>query len=542
MARAPLLTALVLVATACADSITTADGEGVDDPLPTLPENDAELRCPATAADVYEYFVPIVGAVAMGPCGHAAYHDDQGNGWLIAPDASRTEFEYEANSIEYAPTGDLIAWAPTLDGGVRLRDLLGGSERELVESGTVDEFGFVPSFSEPDRSAWLWTCEQGVLERHDLLGSTVVAESVACGSVAGSSGSPRLVYADQDGRVWLADLDGGVQIGGDDLEFVGSDSSSKRDDTLWIDHDGELLVHVAIEWQGDDDIDSEWPVELWARALDRRGQTVFETTDGGFAWQQASRRGAPVFVFHDGELWRFDAGASSSVASGLSRAELAASGELFFATETDELFVAEHSADAPLGSLGQLDVPVELRASRNGTVVAIEHQSDICIVDAQGECEQILLALRRWTRDSGLDDHVLYSTSPWELLATLDDGSMLVIGAPVEVDGPTYDGEQPQPRVMLLSSQGEIEADHPAHHGAQSVRQTFVLAADRLLFESRNEWDSTSLTIAGDDSFPFLGVGNQTIVPMQVWVDARGSRFAYASEHVDTSALNYGTL
>ncbi|HLT36651.1 MAG TPA: hypothetical protein VK034_10200, partial [Enhygromyxa sp.] len=242
-ALAPLITALVLVGSACAD-IDMVGGGGEDDPLLPAPEQDVELRCPATEDLPLNGAGPIVGAVELGPCGHAVFHDDQGQGWLLAPDDSQVELEHVAWSVEFAPTGDLVAWTPTPDGGLRLRDLLGGSERELVAGSTVDGYGFVPSFADPDRSAWLWTCEQGLLERHDLLASEVVAEAVVCGSVVGSSGSPRLSYADADGRVWLADLDGDVLIGTDDLEFVGHDGS-KRDDTLWIDHDGELLVHVA---------------------------------------------------------------------------------------------------------------------------------------------------------------------------------------------------------------------------------------------------------------------------------------------------------
>src|SRR5690606_15970905 len=141
------------------------------------------------------------------------------------------------------------------------------------------------------------------------------------------------------------------------------------------------------------------------------------------------------------------------------------------------LEIAEPSS-TELTSIGQLDTPVEIRPSRSGNAAAIEHHSDTCIIDAQGECDRIVLALRRWTRDAGLDDMVLYSTTPWELLATLDDGRMLVIGAPVEIDGPTYAGEQPEPRVLLLAADGEIEREWPASKGGLSVRQAFVLGPD----------------------------------------------------------------
>jgi hypothetical protein len=171
-------------------------------------------------------------------------------------------------------------------------------------------------------------------------------------------------------------------------------------------------------------------------------------------------------------------------------------------------------------------------------VVAIEHHSDVCILDDLGECNRIVLALRRWTRASGLDDWALYSTTPWELLATLDDGRMLVIGSPVEIDGPTYTGEQPEPRVLLLSEAGEIQAELPALHGGLTVRQVFVLAADRVLFHHRNEWDYGSMLVAG--VLGIVGMGNQNVVSMKAWVDGRGTRVAFVVENSSGHRLNYG--
>jgi hypothetical protein len=530
-APTPLAATLILVVSACSETIAPDQEEQIEN----LPAADAELRCLATEDIPSTNAGPISGSVQLGPCGHAAFHDDQGQGWLLTPDAERSEFEHE--QVEFASTGDLVAWE--FDDALRLRDLLGGSERSVLESGPIDNFGFVPSFTDPSRSAWLWSCEQGVLERHDLDESSPVAESVVCSSVVGSSGSPRLVYADTEGRVWLADLDQDLQLGSDDHEFAGHDGS-KRDDTLWIDHDGELFVHVAIEWQGDDDVDSEWPVSLWARVLDRHGEIVRDTPEG-LAWRQAARRGAPVFVFDEGEIVRFDAGAPSTVAGTPEETELAESGELFFATESDELFVTEPSPTTPLTSIGHLDVPVEISASPSGTIATLEHHSETCILDDQGECDRIVAALRRWTRDFGLDELVLYSTSPWELLATTDDGHMLVIGSPVEVDGPTYTGEQPPPRVLFLSADGEIEAELPAPHGALAVRQVFVLGPDRVLFEYQSEDGIGAVMMAGSE-FGFSSSTTTDIALLQVWVAPGGRRYAYVAELPGSDTLQYSSL
>jgi hypothetical protein len=540
MPRARVLACLLAAASSgCADSNATDDGEQIE----AVADHDAELRCPAAVSPALSVVGPILGGVALGPCGHLAYHDDQGQGWLLEPDGVRGELEHGGHLVEFAPTGDLLAWEHDLDGGLRLRDLIAGGERAIHEGGSVDGFAFVPSFADPDRGAWLWSCEQGVLERHELTTSELVAESVICRSVVGSSGSPRLAFADADGRVWLADLDTGALVGSDDLAFVGHDGS-KRDDTLWIDHDGELIIHVAIEWQGDDDVDSEWPIELWARVLDRQGTTVLDASSG-LASRQAPHRGAPVFVFQQGEILRFDAGAPSSVDVALDSAVLAESGELFLTTENDEVLVVESTVDEPLTSIGEFGTPVELTPSRSGNNLALEHQSEICIVDEQGECDRILMALRAWSRESGLASSELLSSSPWNLEATLDDGSMLVVGAPVEAAGPTYMGEQPPPRILLLDREGMIQAELPAGNGDLAIRQTFTLADDRVLFEYQPESGIGELVLAQTGgsfvSLNPLGMGVDVAL-LQSWVDARAQRVAFVSEHEDGGTLWYGGL
>jgi hypothetical protein len=539
MPRALVCPALIVLLAGCGDSTAMDGGEAGDDGeiLEPVPDHDAALRCAAGVAPPLSSVGPIVGGVVMGPCGHLVYQDDQDEGWLVEPDAVRSELDHATHLVRFAPTGDLLAWEHDLDGGLRLRDLLGGSERSIHEDGSIDAFGFVPSFRETDRGSWLWSCEQGLLARHDLVASETVAESIVCASVVGSSGSPRLGFADSEGRVWLADLDSGELVGSDDQEFVGHDGS-KRDDTLWVDHDGELLVHVAIEWQGDSDVDSEWPVELWARVIDRAGASVLDASSG-LALRQAPRRGAPLFVFRQGEILRFDAGAPSSVDGALDMSELAASGELFFATQTDEVFVAERSVSEPLTSVGQLATPVELQASRDGNQLAIEHHSEICIVDDLGDCNRILLALRAWSRDSGLAPSELLSTSPWDLAATLDDGSMLVVGAPVEADGPTYTGEQPPPRALLLDRDGAIVAELPAGNGDLAIRQTFTLADGSVLFEYQPE-DGIGALVIAQAGVGFLSlIAGVDIALLQAWVDARAQRVAFVGEQ---STLYYGAL
>jgi hypothetical protein len=536
-----LVCLLALASSGCADSDATEGGEGGEDGgiVDPVPDHDAELRCAAAVAPELAVVGPILGGVVLGPCGHLAYHDDQDQGYLIEPDGVRGELDFASHVLEFAPTGDLLAWEHDLDGGLRLRDLVAGIERVIHEEGSIHRFAFVPSFADPTRGAWLWTCELGMLERHDITGSELVAESVVCGSVVGSSGSPRLGFADLESRVWLVDLDTGALVGSEGQEFAGHDGG-KRDDTLWVDHDGELIVHVAIEWQGDDDIDSEWPVELWSRVLDRHGESVLEATTG-LAPRQTPRRGAPVFMLYQDELVRFDAGAPSSVDVAIASAELSESGELFSITPSDEVLVVESSVGEPLTSIGEFVTPVELQPSPGGNNLALEHQSEICIVDEQGDCNRILMALRAWSRESGLAPTELLSSSPWNLEATLDDGSMLVVGSPVQADGPTYMGEQPPARVLLLDRDGAIQAELPADNGDLAIRQTFTLADDRVLFEYRYGSGIGELMVA-ETGQPFVTlVVGAGVALLQSWVDARAQRVAFVGQ-AGGNLLWYGAL
>jgi hypothetical protein len=249
-----------------------------------------------------------------------------------------------------------------------------------------------------------------------------------------------------------------------------------------------------------------------------------------------------VFVFQQGEITRFDAGAPSSVDVVLDSAELAESGELFSITPTDEVLVLESTPGEPLTSIGELGTPVELQPSRGGNNLVIEHHSEICIVDARGECDRILLALRAWSRESGLAPVELLSSSPWELEATLDDGGMLVIGAPVQADGPTYMGEQPPSRVLLLDRDGAIQAEMPAGNGDLAIRQTFTLADDRLLFEYQSESGVGELIHAASGG-PFISLtAGADVALLESWVDVRAQRIAFVGEEPAGDQLWYGGL
>jgi hypothetical protein len=540
-----------LALSACADAEATDGG----DELPSPPEQDAELRCPATTAPPLTAVGPVLGSVELGPCGHLAYQDDQGQGWLIDPDATREQLDYDSHGVEFAPTGDLLAWLSDSDGSLKLRDLLGGSER--LVSADADRFGFVPSFAgrapgsgrgrsaetsfaDPARGAWLWSCEQGRLERHDLAGSELVAESVLCASVVASSGSARLGFADSDGRVWLADLDEDALVGSDDLEFEGHEPEG-RDDALWIDHDGVVLIHHAIEWQTEPDSDASFAIELWARVIDRHGEVILDP-GAGLTARQSPRRGAPVFVFRQGEVLRFDAGDPSTVDVDPEFGELAESGELFFTTATDTVLALERSAEQPPLTIGSFHVPVELEASPDAAALAIEHQSQICIVDEQGDCGRVLMALRVWTREAGLDPRERFSSFPWEVAATLDDGSMLVVGAPVEAEGSTYEGEQPTPRALLLDLDGEIQAELPAGNGDLAIRQSFTIADDRVLFEYQGESGIGELVLAGVDIGFVSLVAGVDVALLRSWVNTRADRVAFVSEQAGADTLWYGGL
>ncbi|MFV8754761.1 hypothetical protein ACNOYE_29800 [Nannocystaceae bacterium ST9] len=545
---------LALALVGCADPTDDSGdeaGDGNDTGEVDPPLDDAALRCAATLAPELAAVGPTIGSIGVGPCGHAAYHDDQGQGWLIGPDGTRDEFVHASNRVAFAPTGDMLAWQPDESGPLLLRDLLAGesagSERTIADAGTIDAFGFVPSFADPSaRGAWLWSCEQGVLSRSDASSNELVAESVVCARVAASTGSPRLAYADLEGRVWIADLDAGTLVASDDLDWVGYDGSD-RDDSLWIDHDGEVVQHLAIEWQGDPDADSEWPVELWSRVLDREGAVIFDEPED-MALRQAPRRGAPVFVLRQGVVRRLDAGAPSSVGGGLESAALAGSGELFYSStesdsDTDEILALELDVALPPTAIGQFETHTSMLPSRGAAALSLTHHSEVCIVDALGECERILIALRRWDREAGLAPHELLSTTPWTVVATLDQGDTLAVGAPVEAEGPIYTGEEPTARVLWLDPEGEIQSELPAANGNLAVRQSFWLDDDRVLFEYQSESGQGALMLAEAGQAGFVSLAPEADVALlQTWIDARAERVVFVAEQAGATTLWFGAL
>lgn len=541
MTRRAIPLALVLAALACNDAGGTTDDEGGEGGEVALPD-DATLRCPSSEAPLLASIGPIAGDAVLGPCGHAAYHDDQGAGWLVDPSGAREPLEHDVWRVAFAASGDLLAYERDASELV-LRDLLGGGERVVASGGSTDAYGFVPSFAALEqRSAWLWSCEGGSLVRHDESGSASeqVASHVVCASVVGSSGSPRLAFADVEGRVHRVDLDGGSVLASEDLEWAGSDGS-KRDDSLWIDHDGELIVHAAIEWMGDPDADAEWPIDLWARVIDGEGAIVLERASG-VAVKQAARRGAPLFILDDGTVVRFDAGAPSSVDVELEGAALAESGELFVETPAGALVLLERDSDEPL-ELAQFDTPVGLQPSPHAEALALAHHTDICIPDALGECERILVALRGWQREGEPSEVLLHSAAPLQLEATLDDGSMLVIAAPVSVDGPTYTGEVPPPSLLWLDGSGGVLAQRSAPNGDLALRQAFVLPGGRVLAEFQGESGQGELLLVRADTSGFESLAPaQDVALLRAWVAPLAERVAFVSESDGGSELWFGAL
>lgn len=542
MTRRALPLALVLGSLACGEAGSTSDDEGGEGGEVALPDGDAALRCPASGeAPPLASLGAIIGDAVLGPCGHAAYHDDQGGGWLVAPDGTRTALEHEVWRLQFAPSGELLVFERDASALV-IRELLAGSERVVASGGSMDAFGFVPSFVAPEqRGSWLWSCEQGSLVRHDAATSELVASEVVCGSVVGSSGSPRLAFADLEGRVHRLDLDSGVSLASEDLDWVGQDGS-KRDDSLWIDHDGELIVHAAIEWMGDPDVDSEWPIDLWARVIDGEGEIVLERASG-VAARQAARRGAPLFILDDGTIVRFDAGAPSSVDVELDAAELADSGELFVESTTGTLVVLERDELEPL-ALAQFDTPIGMQPSSHADALSLAHQTDICILDALAECDRIVIAVRGWQRGVAEPSAVLvHSSSPVQLEATLDDGTMLIVAAPVTVEGNVYAGELPPPSLLWIDAAGGVLAERSAPSGDLAIRQTFVLPGDRVLAEFQGESGQGELLLARAGTGGFVSLApEQDVALLRAWVAPDAERVAFVSESHAGTELWFGAL
>jgi hypothetical protein len=128
-----------------------------------------------------------------------------------------------------------------------------------------------------------------------------------------------------------------------------------------------------------------------------------------------------------------------------------------------------------------------------------------------------------------------------QLEATLDDGSMLVIAAPVSVEGPTYEGEVPPPSVLWLDGSGGVLAERSAPNGDLALRQAFVLPGGRVLAEFQAESGAGELLLARADTSGFESLApGQDVALLRAWVAPLAERVAFVSESNGGTALWFG--
>lgn len=505
-------------------------------PLPSpeaVPEEEVEARshCADFEGAALAKIADPAAVDEVGACGHLVYRlDDQM--WLHPPGGEAEAIEAVYGAVRFAPTGHLLAFERG-DDQLELRDLRAGTSVLLPG---VASFGFAPA-PDADHGADLWTCADEILELAGPEASAEIAEGVDCASVVASSGSPRLAYADTAGRLWLADLEDPMAWGTDDSEYLSGRADEQgrdRDDRLWIDHDGRLMVHDLFYWEpfepGEGDADIE--VAIGTRVL-FAGELV-DSWDELHGHSQAPVRGAPTIV-RGGGLLRAYVGAEVE--------EHAGEFSGLAADELGRVYSREGEAVVRITGAGELETLVsapglfDLRPSPSGAAIGLRVFTDDCLLDAQGECDRTLSSPRIWREGEGL----LAAELPglWTLLATTDAGYMVVQGRALAA-GPTPEPMPPE-SLVLLDPELDIVASWPVA-GYGFTRQTLELDDGRLILELHDDTAGGLLLVDPEAESLELVPGSVGVDHNQAWLDASGRQLSFLTRSVPDAGLFAGVL
>lgn len=520
---------LLVGATGCAERTSGGGSDAVSD-------EDVEpgAYCPERDPGPVMELAAEVGAVRASACGDLVYAAGDARFWY-RPGEGAVTIDAEVWSTRFAPTGHMFAFERELEDGLVLADTRTG---ELTELPRASSFGLVAAPG-TDHGADLWTCRDGVLALDGPVAAAALAEGVACPSVVGSSGSPRVVFADDEGAVFAADLEQLEvwPIEGADYERGGFDDDGfETDDWLWIDHDGRVVAHQKAVWESDEDSDSDWRV-VEGMAVHVDGELRDSWTGVGVPQtiDQVARRGAPVVVRPSGGLVVYVDGEAHDLGVGrsLDRMDLAADGRVLILDEVSrELLRLDLDEDggAALDSVASGVEAFEIIAADDGSSAALVDVHPDCVADFDA-CVDGHKTIRLWREDGGLA-----ATTPepglWELVAVTDAGAVLA------VDEGIGDADS---RLVLFDASLEPRATWTiASSGAVVPRTTETLGDGRVLAEIRA--GGQGWLVVADPEAPAgerlveLSTGG-SVASELVFLDASERALAFVEE--DAAALDH---
>jgi hypothetical protein len=344
-----------------------------------------------------------------------------------------------------------------------------------------------------------------------------------------------VVFADQTGRVAFADLEALEVWDTPDHEYNGGLANADRDDQLWIDHDGLVIVHDLIEWQmpgGEGEGDADFEVGIGTRVL--ANAESIASWDAGWSGThlQAPARGAPITLSGQSAIAAIvaimAAGERHDHSGAFIRRRTDASGRTVMLDDDADALVRLAPDGASLEQLADQVDAASLQVAPNGEWIALEIRIDECLLDAQSECEWLLTKLALWHEGEALRPAAFVGLR-LEPLAVTNDGHVLALGVDVSA-GPTPD---PLPAQQLLWLDADLEILAAVSiENLGFVRELFTLDDGRLVIELHANGEGT-LLIADPESGTLAPVPESLDVDHhQVWVGATQETLAFV--HFDS--------
>ncbi|MCA9701232.1 MAG: hypothetical protein KC431_27165, partial [Myxococcales bacterium] len=342
---------------------------------------------------------------------------------------------------------------------------------------------------------------------------------VVCSSVVGSSGSPRLAYANEEGQVWIADLEQLQTWLTEDDEFFWSESdpqARQRWDELWIDHDGVFTVHDLIYEDMPPDVDSTWMVGIGTHLL--YGATLLRDYADPHGRVQAPMRHAPLILRGGGELSAF-AGSLFNDYPGIYRDLVTDSAGRSLMIDDDKGWLLRLSQTGEVLETLMSVEAFSMVAAPGGEWAAVQTRADGCLLDGLGECQWTLSAIERWYENESDEGGggIGMPVGHFELLTVNDAGDVLALGHEFEA-GPTPDPLPPD-ELLLYSDDLTPIASWPTQ-GYSFVRTRLTLADGRMLIELHDEGVGY-LLLADPDAGTIAPVpGSANVEHNGVWLSA----------------------
>jgi hypothetical protein len=546
--------ALVLLLLAACEAGGGTAGGGADVPDGAEPPPPA-AACGPWAADAPgepRLLVADAQELAFGPCGHLLVEDAADALLLAEPDLAATvALADRAWSPRFDATGGWLAWwtpEGTGPGTVELLALASGEHRRH-DTAAAPWFGFAHGAAGPV----LAVCERSSGAARGAVGwldgagfQALAAPASGCAALRTGAG-PTLAWADGEGALWRADVDGGAGGALDGGGFLqgaaGDEAGGWRRDALIASPDGRVLAWQVVRDVpcGDTFCSTPEPTaRLWDLATGAvLGDVAATLAPVGFN-APPPLLAAPdghrlLFPAHDGTVEltpdltvRRHAGIEALALLGAGPLALVKQdgGEMFRDLAVLDLDTGE---SAPVGH-----DPGALAAARDGAAAAASTFTTRCVrhADRPQVCHAQIWALTVWTAAAGARA-AAFSHQPVYPRWVGEDGTVLAYGGFYEGEPPTSAPEaDPEPPFVtrLFAPDGSARATWPEQ--AERAWEAHGGAVLLVVFEEPDHVRRLDALRVATGVATTLARGRE----LAVAVDAAGERVAWAAYAADDAS------